>query len=680
MISRRGFLISTGAAALLVTVPIPGLAAADADLVPNVFVRVTADGRIVVTVPRPDTGQGVRTVVVLLAAEELSVSPEGIEVEQAPGDTAKYGSQLVANSFSVRQLFEPMRKAAATARCLLTAAAAGRWQVPVQECQARDGFVHHPAHGSLSYGELAADAAALDPATVPVALIPQDQWRFLGKEATRVDAADIATGRARFGIDARGPDALVAVVLRPEWLGATVSAVDDAAARAVPGVVGVVRLEAGRGIEGGVAVVAESTAAAIAGRAALQVTWTGGTPGVDSRQWISELAAAVPAPPAAPGPVGLDRTYRLPMLAHAPMEPLNATAGFTASGGLVVEVPTQDPGGLRGLLAQLTGLDPAVVTVVPTLAGGAFGRRFEVDFVLEAVHCARALGKPVQVLWTRDDDTRHDSYRPMSAHRLTAVLARDGIPRWRSHGVATWPLTSVPAFNNPALVLASGDHFPYRVPGTPAVVLRPAPLRTGFWRSVYAGQFVFAEECFLSEAGHRGGWDQVELRRRLLPVDSRLRRVLDVAAQRAPRPEGVARGVACHLDYESAIAVLADVRLRDGTPVVSRVTAAVDVGTALHPSGVRAQVEGGVLDAVSTVLGAQITVRDGRVVQSSFADYAWARIDRAPEIDVTIVPSGLPPGGLGELAYPPASAAIASAVAALTGSPVTGMPVTAETG
>ncbi|MBN6037770.1 xanthine dehydrogenase family protein molybdopterin-binding subunit [Amycolatopsis sp. 195334CR] len=679
MISRRGFLISSGVAALVVAVPLRGNAS-EAEFAPNVHVRITAGGRIVVTVPRPDTGQGVRTVVLLLAAEELCTRPRELELEQAPGDTARYGNQLVANSLSVRQLFEPVRTAAATARCLLIAAAARRWQVAPEQCRARDGFVEHPRHGRLSFGELAAEAAALDPATVPVSLIPEPQWRFLGKENGRADAADIVGGRAGFGIDVREPDALVAVVRRPDWLGAVVASVDDTAARGVAGVVDVVPLPADRGMQGGVAVVAESTAAALAGRAALKVEWSGGTPEADSRQWLADLASAVPEPPAAPGPVGLDLTYRLPMLAHAPMEPLNATAFFEAGGRLVVRVPTQDPGGLRDLLARVLQLDPALVSVLPTLAGGAFGRRFEIDFVLEAVTCARAAGRPVKVLWTRDDDMRHDSYRPMSVHRLTAVLARNGEPRWRSHSVATWPLTTVPAFNNPEIVLASGDHFPYRISGKPTVALRPAPLRTGFWRSVYAGQFVFAEECFLAAAGHRAGLDQVDLRRRLLPANSRLRKVLDEAARRAPRRPGRGRGVACHEDYESAIAIVADVEPGADSPRVTRVTAAVDVGTALHPSGVRAQVEGGVIDAMSTVFGAQITVREGRVTQSSFADYPWARIDQVPEIDVTIVPSGLPPGGLGELAYPPAAAAIASAVAAMTGTPITGLPALDETG
>ncbi len=674
MLGRRSFLTAAGLGVLVVALPVPAFADA-AGLVPNVFVRVDADGRITATVARPDSGQGVRTVVAMLVAEELAVDLDAVHVEQAPGDTARYGSQRVANSTSVRQMTEPLRQAAATARCLLVAAAAQRWGVPAEGCRARDGFVVHPNRRRLPYSALVADAAALDPATVPVTLVPREDWKVLGRKAGRVDAKDIVTGRADYGIDVVRPGLLTAVVARPPWIGAVPDVVDDTAARAVAGVVGVVRVDTG------IAVVARSAPAALRGREALRVTWTGGTPNADSRVWLDELAAALPAPAPAPGPVALEAVYRLPLLAHAPMEPMNATADVRPD-GVSLWVPTQDPGRTRTVLAQALGLDPAAVRVEATLAGGAFGRRIEVDFVLEAVACSRAVGAPVKVLWTRDDDTRHDSYRPMSVHRLSAVVDTEGLPTWRSHAVSTWPLSTTPPFANPVVVKASGDHFPYAVPGTVTVDLKPAPLRTSFWRAVYAGQFGYAEECFLSAVAERGGWDQVALRRRLLPADSRLRRVLDEAANRARwvGSRRQARGVACHLDYGSAIAVIATVELEDGVPRVRKVTAAVDVGVALHPSGVRAQVEGGVMDAVSTVLGAQITVRDGQVVQSSFRDYAWARIDRAPEIDVVLVPSDAPIGGVGELAFPPAAAAIAAAVAAATGQPVTGMPVRADVG
>jgi isoquinoline 1-oxidoreductase subunit beta len=676
MITRRFFLGTAGALVVSASVPVTASASAAAAnggvLAPTVFVRVNRDGRVVATVPKPDTGQGVRTLSAVLVAEELAVDVSDVSLEQAPGDTATYGSQIVANSSSTRQLAEPLRTASATARCLLVAAAAARWGVPVEECVARDGHVEHPRREPLPYRALVRDAAELDPATVPVTLTPPQQWRLIGRtRAGRADARDIVSGRARYGIDSAPSGSLVAVVARPPWIGAVIEKVDDADARSVPGVVSVVRLDAPDAGQGGVAVVAESMHEALRGRDALRVSWRAGTPTADSREWLSALEAALPAAP--PG-ADLQRVCRLPLLAHAPMEPMNATAHVTATSA-EVWAPIQDPGGLRSQLAGQLGMPEGQVRVNATLAGGAFGRRIEPDAVLEALACSRATGRPVTVRWTREDDTRHDSYRPMSVHRLSARLGADGVPTSRTHQVATWPLTVLPVFENPAFVRLSGDHFPYAVPGEISIVLRPAPLRTGFWRAVYAGQFGYAEETFLSEIAKRGGHDQVDLRRRLLPEGSRLRRVLDAAAERAGWSGGVpaplTRGVACHLDYGSAIAVIATA---DPTARrIVRVTAAVDVGVAVHPSGVTAQVEGGVLDAVSTVLGAQITVREGAVAQTSFRDYAWARIDDCPDIDVVIVPSQAPIGGLGELAYPPAAAAIASALAH-GGDPVTGMP------
>ncbi|MGZ3147147.1 molybdopterin cofactor-binding domain-containing protein [Lentzea chajnantorensis] len=644
---------------------------------PTIFVRLDDKGRITATVPRPDTGQGVRTVVALMVAEELAVDADDITLEQAHGDTERFGSQAVANSSSVRQLATPIRTAAATARCLLVTAAAQRWKVPVAECTAKDGTVRHPRRGRLAYRALVRAAAALDPATVPVELTPPEEWRLLGKtRGGRVDTRDIVTGRTRYGIDARPAGGFVAVVLRPPWLGAVPDAVDDTAARALPGVVDVLTLTAPAEGQGGVAVVAKSTHQALRGRDALRVTWRGGTPAADSRAWLADLEAALPAQ----SPIdGVQRVYRMPLLAHAPMEPMNATAHVRPD-GLTVWAPTQDPGGLRTQLARQLAIPATSVRVEATASGGAFGRRIEPDPVLEAVACSRKVGAAVQVLWTRADDMRNDSYRPMSVHRMTALVGPDGLPTRRSHEVVTWPLTVLPMFANPALIKASGDHFPYTVPGDVVVGVRPAPLRTGFWRAVYAGQFLYAEENFLSELGARAGLDQIALRRALLPAGSRLHRLLDTVAERShwakPPAPGTARGVACHEDYGSAIAVVAVAE--PGSRRVLRVHAAVDVGVALHPSGVRAQVEGCVVDAVSTVLGAQITVREGRVVESSFGDYRWARIGQAPDVDVTIVQSNAPLGGLGELAYPPAAAAVSAALAA--GGPVTGMPFGTDVG
>ena len=304
----------------------------------------------------------------------------------------------------------------------------------------------------------------------------------------------------------------------------------------------------------------------------------------------------------------------------------------------------QAPDWLRKRLEQ----DFRTVVVIPTRAGGAFGRKFENDFVLEAVQLARHTGKTVKVLWTRDDDMRHDGYRPLSVHRIRATVNAEGLPTWREHAVSTWPLSPMDATNNPELVKQMGDHYPYDVEGEVRVSLTKPPIRTGFWRSVYGGRFAYAEEMFLSEL--ETPHDQVERRLRLL-TDPRVRKTLMAAAE---AHEGERQAVACHADYGSVVAMIAETR-RDGT---TKVTAAVDVGTALHPSGVRQQVEGAIMDAVSTTKGARITVKQGKVVQKSFADYPWARIGDTPEINVVVVPSDAPVGGLGELAYPAAAAAL----------------------
>lgn len=687
--SRRGFLATTGGAAL-VLVATPDASAAETPAAqgvpaedgvdafePNAFVRVEQDGAVTVVVPRTELGQGVRTSLAMLVAEELAVSFGVVRVLTAKADP-RYGGQMTAGSTSIRMLYTPLRQAGATGRALLVRAAALRWSVPDAECRAVGGRVVHPAKGALPYGALLADAAALDPATVPVTLLPQDQWRLIGRPRPRVDNAAVLTGRANYGLDVSRPDGLVAVVARPPTIGATVASVDDTAARAVPGVVGVERLPSG------VAVLAEHTAAALRGRERLVVGWTGGDPTASSTRWFADLEAAVPAPPGGPAGTPFSASYRLPMLAHACMEPMNATAHVTEDGDVHVWAPTQAPEIVRQQAADLTGVDLARVTVEIPLAGGGFGRRSETDVTEEAIRLAALVRRPVKVMWSRDDDTRHGSMRPASAHTLHAVLDERGVPVWRHHALATWPLTVAPFFGRPELIRSNGDKFRYAVPGAVDVRVVPAPLRTGFWRSVYAGQLVVAEELFLTAIAVRGGLDQVGLRRELLAGQPRLLACLDAAANAfgwgRALPPGHGAGVACLDDYGSAVAVVAEVDCSGERPRAVRVVAAVDVGVAVNPSGVRAQVHGGVADAVSTAFGAQITVRDGAVVESSFRDYAWLRIDRAPEVDVVLVPSTAAPGGAGELAYPPAAGAVAGAVHVATGQRPAGLPVVGAIG
>ncbi|MGW4206386.1 molybdopterin cofactor-binding domain-containing protein [Lentzea sp. NPDC004789] len=596
----------------------------------NPFVRVDAEGRITVTVPVPDTGQGVRTAVAMMVAEELRVPVESLVIEQAEGDPDTYGPQISANSNSMQRLHEPIRTAAATVRHQLVEAAARRWRAAVAECRADRGFVHR-GDDRLSYGELAEEAAALTPSEV--VLTPRDEWRVLGNPAVkRVDRHAIVTGKLAYAIDQ--PADLVAVVARPPWIGATPTGFDASNVRNAE----VVQLA------NGFAVLAGDTYTAIKARENLDTSWEGGFPDADSDRWLAELEAALPEGNTPPGEY-LEKIFVSPMLAHAPMEPPTATAKVTGD-EVTLWAPTQAPDRVRKLLEE----DFATVRVIPTRAGGAFGRKFETDFVMEAVQLARHTGRTVKVLWTRDDDMRHDSYRPLSVHRIRATVDDEGLPVWRDHAVSTWPLSSLlDVTSNPDVMkMMSANKYPYDVEGEcHFAILRP-PIRTGFWRSVYAGQLVHADEMFLSELDTPH--DQLERRLRRL-TDQRVRKTLEAAAE---AHDGEPQAVACHRDYGSVVAVIAE-RRHDGR---TKITAAVDVGPALHPSGVRQQVEGAIMDALSVARGARITVKHGKVVQKSFGDYPWARIGDTPEITVVVVASDAPVGGLGELAYPAAAAAL----------------------
>ncbi|KJK49666.1 hypothetical protein UK23_13015 [Lentzea aerocolonigenes] len=589
-----------------------------------------ASGRITVTVPVPDTGQGVRTAVAMMVAEELKVPVESLAIEQAEGDPDTYGPQISANSNTMQRVHEPIRTAAATVRHLLVKAAARRWQVAEAECRAADGFVRH-GDSRFSYRELAEEAAALTPGEVE--LTPRDEWQVLGNPAVkRVDQDAIVTGKLAYAVDQ--PSDLVAVIARPPWIGAAPTDFDATGVRDAE----VVRLA------DGFALLAEDTYTAIKARENLKTSWQGGFPDADSDQWLAELEAALPAGNTPPGAF-IEKIFVTPMLAHAPMEPPTATAEVNG-GAVTLWAPTQAPDRVRKLLEE----EFESVRVIPTRAGGAFGRKFETDFILEAVQLARHTGKTVKVLWTRDDDIQHDSYRPLSVHRVRATVNDEGLPVWRDHAVSTWPLSSMlDVTSNPQMMkMMSAGKYPYDVPGEVHFAITSPPIRTGFWRSVYAGQLVYADEMFLS--GLEMADNQVERRLKLL-ADQRVRKVLEAAAE---AHEGAPQAVACHRDYGSVIAVIAETTHNGRT----KITAAVDVGTALHPPGVRQQVEGAVMDAISVAQGAQITVRQGKVVQKSFGDYPWARIGDTPEINVVVLESDAPVGGLGELAYPAAAAAL----------------------
>jgi isoquinoline 1-oxidoreductase beta subunit len=650
---------------------------------PSAFVAIDVAGLVTVWLPRTEMGQGVATALPMMLADELGADPDRLRVVLAPAD-ARYGSQLTAVSSSVRDHWLELRRAGAAARELLLAAAAAAWGVPAGECQVSRGDVVHGASGRrLPFGALVVAAARLPVPQAPPLKSPA-AFTWIGKAMPRLDHRAKVDGSARFGLDVRVPGMWFAVVARSPTVGGRATAWDAAAARAVPGVRDVVPIEAG------IAVLADTSHAAIQGRAALRAVFAPGPRAWSSEahwQQLAELAArpgrvaqqrgAGSAALAGPGR-RVEAEYRLPFLAHATMEPMNCTAEVRAD-GCIVTVPTQSPQRVRDVVAAQLGVPLGQVLVQPTFVGGGFGRRVAVDFVREAVALAQQVGRPVQVLWTREDDFAHDHFRPSALHRLAALLSADGLPRVWHHRIATPSiLAQDPAFAaaiDPTAVEGAID-LPYRIPDQQIeLAVAEAPCQVGFWRSVGHSLHAFAVECFVDELAAAAGVEPVRYRLQLLadPESARHRRVLElVTAQAGPPPAGAGagRGVAVHASFGSVVAMVVDVQASPERLQVQRVTAAVDCGHAVHPDGVRAQVEGGVAFALSAARFGGVSFAAGVAMASNFHDQPLLRATGMPRVDVHLVPQGDPGsvlGGVGEIAVPPLAPALANAVSAATG-------------
>jgi len=662
-------------------------------------------------------GQGVLTGLAMLVAEELDADWDRVAVLQGPAAKAYYNSllqaQVTGGSTSMRAGWLPMREAGATARAMLVTAAAARWGVEAGTCSTERGVVRHPSTGrELAYGELAADASAL-PVPRRVPLKAPGDFRLIGRPLDRLDNSGKVKGTATFGIDVRVPGMAYASVERCPVFGGTLSAVEgEAEALAVPGVLKVVRLQ------DRVAVVAEHYWQAVTGRRALSIEWNEGKASALSTASLEQEMQALLAGNRAKvarerGNAGtalaqagqlIEAEYAAPYLAHATMEPMNCTAQVR-DGKVEVWVPTQfqagpwfmNDGGARGVAADAAGVSTDAVTIHTTFLGGGFGRRLEVDYVREAVAIAAELDRPVQVIWSREDDTRHDFYRPMSAHALTAALGPDGMPvAWRQRiacqaVVRNWVPGWVPDFAlslagglehgvDPSAVEGSAD-MPYEVPNF-LVDWREltAPVPVGWWRSVGHSQNSFVTESFLDELAFAAGQDPVAYRRKLLGGEPRVLAVLDLAASKAgwgtPLPDGRSLGVAVVRSFGSIVAEVAEVSVAEsGTIQVHRVTCAVDCGTPVNPALITAQMQGGVIFGLSAALHGEITLDQGRVRQNNFYDYDVVRMPAAPVVEVHIVPSAEPPGGVGEPGVPPIAPAVANAVFALTGTRLRKLPL-----
>ena len=702
-VSRREFLKkgSAAGAALVIGFYLPGkgsLAAAGvpaaAPFAPNAFIRVGADDLVTILVGQSEMGQGVLTSLPMIVAEELEADWKKVRFESALADPAYFnplwGAQGTGGSTSVRAFWEPLQKAGAAAREMLIAAAAQTWGVDKSTCRAENGAIVHPPSGRrLTYGALVETAAKL-PVPKDVPLKQPKDFRVIGKRTKRLDTADKSSGRAGFGIDVRVPGMLHAVVARCPVFGGKVAKFD--AAKALPGVRHVVP------IESGVAIVAESTWAAMEGRRALEITWDEGPNANLDSAGITKLfeertrqpgAVARKEGDAAAALAGaakkIEAIYEVPFLAHATLEPMNRTAHVRAD-SCDIWVPTQFQTGTQGVAAKITGLPPASVKVHTTLLGGGFGRRAELDFVAEAVQVSKAVGAPVQVVWSREDDMQHDFYRPASYSRFSAGLDADGWPVAWMHRIACpsismrWSPEEVKNGVDPSSVEGAAE-LPYAVPNILVDYhLTDTGIPVGYWRSVGHTQNAFFTECFLDEVAAAGGKDPYELRRRLLAKAPRHLGVLELAATKAgwgsPLPRGRGRGIAVMKSFGSFVAEVAEVSIaRDGAVRVHRVVCAVDCGSVVNPDTVEAQMESGIVYGLTAALKGAITIDKGRVQQSNFHDYEMLRINEMPVIEVHIVPSSEPPGGVGEPGTPPIAPAVANAIFAVTGKRIRRLPI-----
>ncbi|HET9293077.1 MAG TPA: molybdopterin cofactor-binding domain-containing protein [Gemmatimonadales bacterium] len=651
----------------------------DAPFAPNAWIRVERDGTVLLLLGQSEMGQGVVTSLPLILAEEMDADWSTVRVEQAPAHPAYeqpgWGRQRTTGSASVRNFWRPLREAGAAARMMLVAAAAARWGVPAAKCRAeRSAVVHDGSGRRLTFGDLAEEAGRL---ALPrrVRLKDPAEFRLIGTDPPRPEFAEIVTGRPVFASDVRRPGQVTAVVLRPPRLGARVATVEADAAQRMPGVVLV------RQVATGVAVVARDLWTARRAGELVRITWDESkASNADSVAILKQLSAAAELSGTAVRRDGnvseaLARaarrhqaTYEAPFLAHATMEPMTCTA-LVEDGRCTVWAPTQDQTGARAAAVRGAGVAPDLVTVLTPRLGGGFGRRAQSDFVQEAAEVAAALpGVPVQVIWTREDDLRHDFYRPVTVHRLEAGLdARERVVGWRHHvaGASAEGARELP-YSIPSVLVAE-SRMEFGVP-------------TGIWRAVDHSQNAFAVESFIDELAALAAADPVDYRLGLLSAAPREAAALRVVAAAAgwgtSLPPGYGRGVALHAMAGSIAALVAEVSAdTDGRIRANRMVCAVDCGVAVHPDGIRAQVEGAVTMGLSATLRERITVAGGQVRESNFHDYPILGFAEAPTVEVHILPGTGDPGGIGEVGLPPVAPAVANAVYAATGQRLRSLPL-----
>ena len=705
----------------------------------NGWLKISAEGIVTVAVPRAEMGQGIDTALPMLVAEELGCDWAQVRSEQAPvdkmygnvemfvdslpfhpdqqgvaRDTAQWlvrkvgrelGLMITGGSSSVKDAWGPMREAGAAARDMLIQAAAIRFQARAAECTTARGWVVHPSGLKASFGELAAAAAKRTP-TMPIQVKRAQDFTLIGKSLPRLDAHAKSTGSATYGLDVRLPGMLYAAIRMAPVFGAGWTKFYAHGAERMPGVKEVRPLSTGlAGAQTGIAVIADSWWQAKRAVDTLEIVWdekgshtsTGlGTAGIfldyrnalDAGHAKSYFSRGKMGEALALSVAEVKAEYRVPYLAHATLEPQNCTAQMRDDGKVEVWVPTQAPTIAQWLAAKAAGVKTQDVTVHSTFLGGGFGRRGEMDLVVQAVELAKSCnGRPVQLIWSREEDTTHDMYRPAALARLSAGLDGAGNPVWwRAESASGSVMHSMAARMGftpmgPDKTNAEGlSGKVYEIPNVSishALVNHPVPL--GFWRSVGHSQNAFFAEHFLDELAHKNGKDPFEYRRNLLQRHPRHLAVVNLAAEKAgwgkPAPAGQARGIALHASFGSIVAQVAEVSIEDGKPRVHRVVCAIDCGVAVNPDIVAQQMESGVMFGLTAALLGEITLEAGAVKQKNFDSYRMLLMQDAPRVETYIVISGETPGGVGETATPPLAPAVANALLKLTGKPVRALPI-----
>ena len=696
--ARRRFLkasaVTGGGLVIGFVLPAAGrLAEAAAPFQPNAFLRVSSNGHVTVVCGFSEMGQGVLTAIPMLVAEELDADWKKVSVEQAPAEKAyanpMFGIQATGGSTTVRASWEPMRKAGAAAREMLVAAAAAAWKVKPEECRTHKGIVIHRRR-RVSYGRLVARAARL-PVPANPRLKESKDFRLLGQDLKRLDTPPKVDGSAKFGIDVKLRGMLTAVLTRPPVLGGKALSYDASKTLAVPGVQKVVQTPHG------VAVLADGYWPAKKGRDVLEIKWDKSPNAELSSEVVSRTLTDATTQA---GKVGrddgdfdsvkpartLDVIYEAPYLAHACMEPMNCTA-WVKPGSVEIWAGTQAPGPTKGIVASIAGVAPEKVTVHTMYLGGGFGRRFAPDFTADATMLSKLAGKPVKLIYSREDDMRAYYYRPASVTRFTAGLDAAGNPLSFRARVASPSIMEasgsmkIPPSGVDKFAVEGIADLPYDIPNLRVEYSRQEPgVQVWFWRSVGHSQNIFFSESLIDEMAQAAGRDPLQYRLALLGKHPRYQGVLELVADRAgwgtPLPAGLHRGVAVAKSFGSYVAEVAEVAVGDdGRVKVHRVVAAVDCGMTVNPEIIRRQIESAIAYGLTAALYGRISFKDGKVEQGNFDTYPVLRIDEMPKVEVYIVPSDQDPGGIGEPGLPALAPAVTSAIFAATGKRIRKLPI-----